>query len=174
MVINLAKIRILQNFSYLCRMLNQTKMAPDIEVFKSQLKKFGLKATPQRLAVHNAMIKLGHASADMVAECIEKECKITTASIYNILSNLADLGIYSRRLSANSKMYFDVCTNKHIHLYDIEGNEYKDILDDDLISSIESKLCRKRFRGYKIDGIDIHIICHPTKTTIKKKSNTNS
>jgi len=155
-------------------MVNQAKKTPTLEDFKSLLKKFGLKATPQRLAVHTAMISLGHASADMVAECIDNDCKITTASIYNILSNLADLGIYSRRLSANNKMYFDVNTYKHYHLYDMEGNEYKDILDDELISTLEAKLCRKRFKGYKIDGVDIHIICHPTKSSTKKKTPTNA
>ena len=35
------------------------------------LKKNGLKATPQRLAVHEAMTHLGHASADQVAELIK-------------------------------------------------------------------------------------------------------
>lgn len=36
--------------------------------FTSILKRYSLKATPQRLAVHKAMQKLGHASADMVAQ----------------------------------------------------------------------------------------------------------
>ena len=74
----------------------------NIETFKTSLKRHGLKATPQRLAVHEAMMKLGHASADMVTEEIRKNgtTKVTVASVYNILSNLALLGIYDHRLSA--------------------------------------------------------------------------
>ena len=75
------------------------------------LKKNGLKATPQRLAVHEAMTHLGHASADQVAEFIDKkgETKITMASVYNTLCQMALLGIYSYRHSAANKMFFDVC-----------------------------------------------------------------
>ena len=47
--------------------MTATRSAPDISQFKNILKEKGLKATPQRLAVHDAMLKLGHASADMVA-----------------------------------------------------------------------------------------------------------
>jgi len=146
-------------------MLNQTKKAPTLEEFKVLLKKNGLKATPQRIAVHEAMLSLCHASVDMVTEAISKNTakSITVASTYNILSQLADLGIYARRTSSNSKMYFDVISSKHIHLYDYEGNEYKDVFDDELISLVEAKLGRKRFKGYKVDSIDIQIICHPNK-----------
>ncbi|MCQ2146915.1 MAG: transcriptional repressor [Bacteroidales bacterium] len=146
-------------------MLNQTKKAPTLEEFKVILKKNGLKATPQRLAVHEAMLSLGHASVDMVTESISANTTktITVASAYNILSQLADLGIYSRRTSSNCKMYFDVNSGKHIHLYDSEGNEYKDIIDDELIAMVEAKLGRRRFKGYKVDSIDIQIICHPSK-----------
>lgn len=136
-----------------------------MEDFKNTLKTYELKATPQRLAVHEAMLSLGHASADMVTEHImaKKTAKVTVASVYNILSTFADLKIYNRRLSSNNKMYFDVNTFKHIHLYDTVNNRYKDILDEELIASIESHFKKRRFRGYKIDAIDIQVLCHPSK-----------
>ena len=94
------------------------RKAPDLEEFKTLLRKHTLKATPQRMAVHAAMMELGHASADMVCEAIAREGKvnITVASVYNILSQLALRGIYQHRMSANSKMYFDVSTYRHIHI----------------------------------------------------------
>ena len=139
------------------------KMKP--EEFKKTLKAKGLKATPQRMAVHEAMLQLGHASADMVAEIMSKDSdtKVTIASVYNILSTFADLKIYSRRLSSNKKMYFDVNTFKHVHLYDSVNNEYKDIIDESLIEAIESHFRKRRFRGYKLDAIDIQLVCHPSK-----------
>ena len=89
-----------------------------VEELKVILKKHGLKATQQRIAVHMAMQNLGHASADMVAEetARAKVANVTAASVYNILSQLSDIGVYSRRLSSNSKMYFDINTDRHIHL----------------------------------------------------------
>jgi Fe2+ or Zn2+ uptake regulation protein len=138
---------------------------PTIEEFKQILKKHSLKATPQRLAVHEAMITLGHASADMVTEAIEMKAttKVTVASVYNILTNLAMLGIYHYRMSANNKMYFDVNTFDHMHLYDKENHVFKDVLDEELLTLIQSQLVKKRFKGYKVESIDIQIIGRPTR-----------
>lgn len=136
-----------------------------LEDFKQVLKKHSLKATPQRLAVHEAMLSLGHASADMVTEVIAQKgtAKVTVASVYNILTNMAMLGIYDHRLSSNNKMYFDVNTFKHMHLYDQENHLFKDVIDDELIEMIESHLGRKKFRGYKIESIDIQLVGRPTR-----------
>jgi len=43
--------------------MDKINKAPSIEEFKSLLKGNGLKVTPQRLAVHEAMLRLGHACA---------------------------------------------------------------------------------------------------------------
>lgn len=144
--------------------MNNNK-CPNIEEFKNILKKHSLKATPQRLAVHEAMISLGHASADMVTEMItlKSRTKVTVASVYNILTQMAMLGVYDHRLSANNKMYFDVNTFKHIHLYDHENHVFKDVIDDELVALIEGHLGRRKFRGYKIEGIDIQLVGRPTR-----------
>ena len=142
-----------------------THKCPSLEEFKAILKKHALKATPQRLAVHEAMIALGHASADMVTEAVKEKstAKVTVASVYNILTQMASLGIYHHRMSSNNKMYFDVNTFKHLHFYDKDNHVFRDVIDDDLVSLIESHLSRKRVKGYKIEGFDIQLIGRPTR-----------
>ena len=142
-----------------------THKCPNVEEFKEILRTHSLKATPQRLAVHEAMMDLGHASADMVTEVIKAKgtAKVTLASVYNILTQMAMLKVYSYRLSANNKMYFDVNTFKHIHMYDRENHTFRDVVDDDLVALIESYLSRKRVKGYKIEGFDIQLVGKPTK-----------
>jgi Fe2+ or Zn2+ uptake regulation protein len=142
-----------------------THKCPSLEEFKAILKKHSLKATPQRLAVHEAMMALGHASADMVTDAIkEKEtAKVTVASVYNILTQMAMLGIYHHRLSSNNKMYFDVNTFKHIHFYDQANHVFRDVVDDELIQMIESHLSRKKVKGYKIESYDIQLVGRPTR-----------
>ena len=136
-----------------------------IEQFKTALKRHSLKATPQRLAVHEAMMCLGHASADMVTEYIRQNLgtNVTVASVYNILTQLSCLGIYSHRMSANNKMYFDVNSFRHIHIYDCENHNFKDLIDDELMDIIEARLGRKKFRGFKIEDIDIQLVARPTR-----------
>lgn len=145
-------------------MTNQTPKN-NMDQFKNVLKTHSLKATPQRLAVHEAMLKLGHASADMVTEEILKSSstKVTVASVYNILTNMALLGIYHHRLSSNNKMYFDVNTFRHLHIYDCENHQYKDVVDNELMELVENHFVKRRFRGYSIEHIDIQLIGRPTK-----------
>lgn len=143
--------------------MEKNNKAPTIEDFRKLLKQNGLKITPQRIAVHEAMLKLGHASADMVTDEIlnAKKVKVTVASVYNILTQISLLGIYHHRLSDNNKMYFDVNTFKHFHLYDTVNHTFSDVIDDELYEQIENKLLSRRFKGYKIDGIDVQILAHP-------------
>lgn len=150
----------------------QTKDLSAMDRFRSVLKRHSLKATPQRLAVHEAMLSLGHASADQVCELLDSRggTRVTVASVYNILTQMTLLGIYTHRFSANNKMYFDVNGFKHLHLYDTVNNEFKDVMDDELLEMVESRIKSKRYRGYKVDGVDIQIICHPTtrKNTVTR------
>ena len=43
----------------------------------------------------------------------------------------------------------------------------RDIQDDELMDLIDAKLARRRFRGYKIEGVDIQILARPTKKAVK-------
>lgn len=141
-----------------------------IDHFKEALKDKGLKATPQRIAVHEAMLALGHASADQVADHIAArgETRVTVASVYNILSQMTGLGFYSQRASTSSKMFFDIITDAHIHLYDSKSQEFKDVMDNGLTDLVNSYLKGKKFKGYKVDYVDIQLVCHPTRKNAKK------
>lgn len=141
-----------------------------MDEFRTQLRRHNLKATRQRMAVHEVMMNLGHASADMVCDQLTQTgSHVTVASVYNILSQLADNRIYGRRLSATSKMFFDVNVARHIHLYDRENHTFRDIIDEELSMLVASHLRRRRFKGYTVEDIDIQLIAHPTKSKTKSE-----
>lgn len=132
--------------------------------FRSHLRRHKLRATRQRIAVHEVMMELGHASADMVSEELARRgSHVTTASVYNILSQLADYRIYSRRMSATNKMFFDINNTHHIHLYDRENHTYRDLVDDELQNLVNAHLKRRRFKGYTVEDIDIQFVARPTR-----------
>lgn len=141
----------------------------DADAFKKALKDKGLKATRQRVAVHEAMMELVHASADQVCDLIESRssARVTTSSVYNILAQMAFLGIYSHRFSIGGKMYFDVNPTCHIHLYEPLTGQYTDVQDEELEEYMETRCKRRRFKGYKVDAVDVQIICHQSQP--KKK-----
>ena len=135
---------------------------------RSQLRRHGLRATKQRMAVHEVMMELEHASADMVQETLaERGAKVTVASVYNILSQLADYRIYSRRMSATNKMFFDIVASRHIHLYDRENHTYRNLQDEELSTLVAAHLKRRKFKGYTIEDIDIQLIAKPTRKNKK-------
>ena len=141
------------------------KGVPDIIQFKRLLRDRGLKATPQRMAVHEAMWNLVHASADDVAAWIAEHgtARVSPASVYNILTLLAGLGIYGRRSARGGKMVFDGRVGPHLHLYDTESEAWRDLEDEEMMKWLEAHLKGKRYRGYRIDGFEVQLLCHPSR-----------
>lgn len=137
---------------------------PSMDDFRTQLRRHGLKATRQRLAVHEVMMERVHASAETVREELSRRgARVTTSSVYNILSQLADCRIYGRRLSAANKMFFDVISGRHLHLYDRENHVWRDLVDENLDDLVNAHLKRRKFKGYTIEDIDIQIVVRPTR-----------
>jgi len=145
---------------------------PDMMQFRRMLRDKGLKATPQRLAVHEAMRSLGHAAADEVAAYLSSrgETHVSSASVYNILSLLADLKIYERRSGQAGKMVFDVRSGRHFHLYDTRNQTWRDLEDEEMMNWLEAHFKGRRFRGYKLDGFEVQLLCHPSRNKPIKKT----
>lgn len=140
---------------------------PTLEEFRTQLRRHGLRATRQRLLVHEAMMELVHASAEDVQILLfQRGTPVNTTTVYNILSQLADEHIYNRRLSGNNIMYFDVDPRRHLHLYDRENHTFRNVEDEQLSLLVAQQLKRRKFKGYTIEDLDIQIIAKPTR---KKK-----
>ena len=144
---------------------------PDILQFKRLLRDKNLKATPQRMAIHEAMSALGHATAEEVTQWIAEhgEVPVAPASVYNTLSLLADLGIYGRCSGRGGKKAFDVRAKQHFHLYDTRNEAWRDLEDPTLLSLLEAQLKGRRFRGYRIEGFELQLLCRPTRKLLPPK-----
>ena len=151
--------------------MSQTLSPVTEERFRTLLKSHGLKDTPPRLAVHNAMLSLVHASAEAVSQFIVSSGgkRISVSSVYNILNQMAELGIYRKRLTADSTLYFDAIPINHIHLYNYVSNEFKDIQDQELLAQVEETIKRHRYRGLKVERVEVNIICHPSRKKKQKQ-----
>lgn len=142
-----------------------------MQTTKEIIQESGLKATPQRIAVYETMKKLGHASADMVSGVLtEIYPSLTKATVYNVLESFDRVGLLVRRYSSNNKMYFDVNTYDHVHLYDTARNGYKDYDDPELVALVNNYLSQKKIPGFSVKKIDIQII-GTTDTLAKKQMN---
>ena len=131
------------------------------EEIRERLNQCGLKATPQRVRVYEAMCKLGHASADAVFQHLGAgQGKMTLATVYNVLESMTQAGLLMQRPSFSSKMYFDVHTDTHCHIYQQDTSEISDYRDEALQRSVEERIREQLPAGLQLDRVEIQILCH--------------
>lgn len=130
------------------------------------LKQKGLKATPQRIAVYDAMRALGHASADDVRQSIGSagQIDITVATVYNVLQSLTEAGLLHRRLSANNKMYYDITMKDHCHIYDEATHTITDFNDSGLTEIVNDYIRKKKINNFDLNYVDIQLMGRFRKT----------
>lgn len=134
-------------------------MVQQVKQTKEILQKNNLKATPQRVVIYEIMKQLGHASADMIYQQIEGRFQtMTVATVYNVLESFVEAGLVKRRMSSNNKMYFDINTYNHCHLYNPITNTYVDYDDKELISLVEEHIRKKKITNFNLSYVDIQLI----------------
>ena len=126
-----------------------------IELFQSK----GVKATPQRISVYEALLSLKHPSAEMVLERVKAISPTTTvATVYNALDCLAKAGVIEKVLTVDNKMYFDTNVKRHYHLYSEDTHEIRDFYDDELSGLIWTYIQNKKIQGFELKDIKIQLI----------------
>src|SRR3954452_19676925 len=117
--------------------------APDD--IRTTLRGNGLRATPQRLAVHGALQALGrHATAEEVLEQVTGTVPgVSLPTVYAALDLLADLGVASR-VHAGRAVRYDPRADPHHHLLcDVCGA----VVDLDAEVDLRPALARLRATG---------------------------
>ena len=128
------------NYPYFCVIVGEVSRQVSTDDIRARINECGLKATPQRMRVYAVMCRLGHASADRVyQELGGARGKMTLATVYNVLESMTEVGLLVRRPSFSSKMYFDVNTSEHGHLYRQDTQEIVDFSDEPLLQSVEAR-----------------------------------
>ena len=127
----------------------------DIEAkFKAQ----GMKVTPQRIAVYQAMTVLGHACTDdVVAEVHRHTPSISVATIYNTLESFLEKGLIVRINTGNNKKYYDVSTHPHSHFYDEKTHRIADFNDPGLETIIRDYIARQPVEGFHLSDVRIQL-----------------
>lgn len=121
------------------------------------IKSAGLKATPQRRLVYEAMRKLGHATVDDVAASIKTEhMSINISTIYRVMESFCAVGLLSKMNHPDGKTYFDITTKEHHHIFDTSGNII-DFEDEELTALIKEKIKGEIGNGRAIKRISIQI-----------------
>lgn len=129
------------------------------EIRRSLVEK-GLKVTPQRIAVLEAVTILNnHPSAEHIIEYIRKtHPNVSTATVYKVLDALAENGLIKRVKTERDIMRYDAILDKHHHLYCSESDRIEDYSDEQLDQMLEDYFRRRDIPGFAIEDVKLQII----------------
>lgn len=117
------------------------------------IRKAGLKLTPQRRAVYEAMMELRHAPIEaIIAKVQSKDKEMTLSTIYRVLDSFCKAGILSLVCHPETgKCNYDITVHEHHHLFD--GERIMDYDDAEL-----TRLIRQYLESHNIPAADIEKI----------------
>ena len=120
----------------------------------------GLKITPQRLAILEAVIRLkNHPTVENIVVFIKKNHpNIAVGTVYKILETFVDKGIIQKVKTDKDIMRYDAILEKHHHLYCAESDRIEDYYDHDLNAMLEEYFEQNRIPGFKVEDIKLQII----------------
>jgi Fur family transcriptional regulator, peroxide stress response regulator len=124
------------------------------------LKGCGLKVTPQRIAVLDAVINLNnHPKAENITEFIKtNHPNIATGTVYKTLETLVQCGIIMKVKTDSDVMRYDAIIERHHHLYCSESDRIEDFYDNELNEILDNYLKKKKIPNFKIEDIKLQIV----------------
>ncbi|RPH27656.1 MAG: transcriptional repressor [Bacteroidales bacterium] len=131
-----------------------------INEIKNKLVDKGLKVTPQRISILEAIIKLNnHPTAENIIDYIRKnQPNIATATVYKVLDALVENELIRKVKTDRDFMRYDAIMENHHHLYCSVSDRIEDYHDDELNDLLEKYFESKGIPDFKIEDIKLQII----------------
>lgn len=126
---------------------------------RNKLTEKGLKVTPQRMAILEAIYTLdNHPTAENIIEFIKKtHPNISTGTVYKVLGALVEKKIVKKVKTEKDIMRYDGFIENHHHLYCMKSDLIKDFVDEDLDRLLKEYFQKRKFPDFKIEDIVLQI-----------------
>jgi Fur family peroxide stress response transcriptional regulator len=130
-----------------------------INKIKDRIKEAGLKVTPQRLAVLEAIYTLqDHPTAEQVITRIRrKHPSIASGTVYKVLDILVEKKLLRRVKTEKDIMRYDGILDLHHHLYCSDSDRIEDYADQELDRLLEDYFDKKNIPNFNIEEIKLQI-----------------
>ncbi|NLZ94202.1 MAG: transcriptional repressor [Bacteroidales bacterium] len=119
----------------------------------------GLKITPQRIAILEAIHKLdNHPTVEDIFNHIRKENpNIAKGTVYKVMDALVDNNLVRKVKTDKDVMRYDGVTTKHHHLYCPNSDLIEDYFDEELDELLKNHFKNKKIDGFKAEEISLQI-----------------
>jgi len=136
---------------------------------RSKLKDKGLRVTPQRIAIYEAILKLNnHPTADEIAAQLKHDHpNIATGTVYKVLDSLVSNGLIKRVKTERDVMRYDAILENHHHLYSAESDRIADYYNQEINELLTDYFRKNGIPDFEIDDIKLQIIGKFLKKTNK-------
>jgi Fur family transcriptional regulator, peroxide stress response regulator len=138
--------------------------------FREKLQGKGLKVTPQRVAIFEAIVKLNnHPTAENVIEYIKtNHPNISVGTVYKVLDSLVENELLKKVKTEKDIMRYDAVLSNHHHLYCAETDRIEDYEDENLNQLINDYFKSNKIKNFKVQDIKLQITGQ-FNTNIKQK-----
>jgi Fur family peroxide stress response transcriptional regulator len=129
------------------------------EEIKNKLAEKGLKVTPQRMVILEAIYNLNnHPTADKIIEYIrQKHPGIAVGTVYKVLETLVLNGLIKKVTTDRDIMRYDGILESHHHLYCSECDLIEDYYDGELDELLRKYFANKNLPGFHIEKFVLQI-----------------
>lgn len=125
---------------------------------KDKLSEKGLKITPQRTIILEAVYNLNHPTAEDVIKFItQKHSNIAVGTVYKILDKFVETGLIKRITTEKDIIRFDGLTAQHHHLYGLDSQRIEDYIDEELDRLLKNYFKKKRMENFNIEEFSLQM-----------------
>jgi Fur family peroxide stress response transcriptional regulator len=130
------------------------------EKIRDRISESGLKVTPQRIAVYEAIMDLNnHPTAEMIKNHVaRKNPSISLATVYKALEAFVNKGLIKKIRTEDDVMRYDPVLEEHHHLYDQKNETIADYYNEELNQIIREYFRKNDIPNFEIEDIKLHII----------------
>jgi len=129
-----------------------------MEDIKNKLSEKGLKITPQRMSILEAIYNSNHPSADDIIKYIrQKHSNIATGTVYKVLDTFVQKGLIKKITTEKDVIRYDGLLIPHHHLHSSEDILIKDYIDEELDKIVKDYFQKKKIDDFKIEEITLQI-----------------
>ena len=122
-----------------------------MNTFTDILRKYNLKATPQRLTILQVISKYGHINIDtLYSEIKDQFSSISLATIYKNLNSMTEAGILAEVKLPNTKSVYEIVKEGHAHL---KCEVCGDVEDMNIDTSVFNEISKEHH--FKVNHSDV-------------------
>jgi Fur family peroxide stress response transcriptional regulator len=128
--------------------------------FRDRLTEKGLRITPQRIAIYEAIQRLNnHPTVDDIAAFIKVDHpNIATGTVYKVLDSLVENGLVKKVKTEKDVMRYDAILENHHHLYCAESDRIADYYNSEINDLLADYFKKNGIPDFEIEDIKLQII----------------